>query len=812
MRKAVLFCAIILVAVGCSTKKNTATSRFYHSTTSKFNPLFNGEEALRYGLLDITQSYQDNYWLRLPVDPYVLPDPYDDEAATNEFFDRAQEKAILTVQKHSMLIKGAQHNKQIAKAYLILGKARYYNGKYLQAIEAFTYLIKNMANAEQTVEAELWRAKSYLAMGQHDRAIRELTNLTQVAALEPKQYAVAQAALADALLRETQDSIATVALTKAMATEKSAAKRGRYAYLLGQLYEDLTYADSAIVAYQNVLDLNRRIPRELWIHARLAQLQNKAPQDEKTLLAYRKLLRSDEDRRFRDKIHYFYGAYLLKGRDTLNGEASLKASLETKTQDRYLKSLIYEQLASNRLEQVAFVDAGAYLDSTLQNLTDKTRRFRRITRQRKKLDDIISYEKTIAETDSIMGMMRMTADEQKAVVEAYIQKRIAEKEKAEAEAKTAESGTVVALGNFYFYNSRQVERGKQLFQQTWVNVALADNWKYEPTKNTALAQDTKATDDSENTIDPEFDPQTYLAQIPPTEALDSLQQLQHQAYFQAGLAYKEQFKINAFAVDRFTSLLAAKPNESYYPPTYYHLFELHEGNRVEQQKWRAKIVSQYPDSDYAKIIENPSALAQTIEENEAALAAAKKQFGAQEFEAIIAQSERFIPQLTDSALQAKWALLRATALGRLDGLETYKAALTTLVQTYPKTESAKKAQTQLDGFEVYNTMDPSANEKAKWVLIRTPLENDQSQEDKKWLEEWLSEQGIDKQLRVSIDVFDRNTEILVVHGFSSTNSAKETAALVTRANTRLLASKNIVVLASQYRNAFVSKRLEQLEN
>ena len=98
---------------------------------------------------------------------------------------------------------------------------------------------------------------------------------------------------------------------------------------------------------------------------------------------------------------------------------------------------------------------------------------------------------------------------------------------------------------------------------------------------------------------------------------------------------------------------------------------------MEQQKWRAKIVSQYPDSDYAKIIENPSALAQTIEENEAALAAAKKQFGAQEFEAIIAQSERFIPQLTDSALQAKWALLRATALGRLDGLETYKAALTT---------------------------------------------------------------------------------------------------------------------------------------
>ena len=294
-------------------------NRFYHKTTSKFNPLFNGEEALRYGLLDITLNHNDNYWLRLPVDPYILPEAYaSEEVATNEFFDRAEDKAILTVQKHSMLIKGDQRNNQIARAYLLLGKARYYNGKYLQAIEAFTYLVKNMSGDDLAVEAELWRSKSYSALGQHERAARELINIAFSGALNNEQYAVSQAALADALLREEKDSLATEPLRKAFATEKSPYKRGRYAYLLGQLYEDLNYADSAIITYQYVLDLNRRLPRELWIHARLAQLKNNTPKDEETLKAYKRLLRSDEDRRFRDKIHYFYGTYLLKGADTIN--------------------------------------------------------------------------------------------------------------------------------------------------------------------------------------------------------------------------------------------------------------------------------------------------------------------------------------------------------------------------------------------------------------------------------------------------------------------------------------------------------------
>jgi hypothetical protein len=278
------------------------------------------------------------------------------------------------------------------------------------------------------------------------------------------------------------------------------------------------------------------------------------------------------------------------------------------------------------------------------------------------------------------------------------------------------------------------------------------------------------------------------------------------------LAYKEQFLIKDFAIARFHSLMDGNPDVRYIPPTLYHMYELYGTNPHEQRKWRSRILTEYPESDYAKIIQNPEALVQTLASNQAAIKAAKEKFNAQEFYTVIEESERFIPQLTDKELQAAWALLRATALGRLDGLEAYKDALTMLVQTYPKTQGAQKAQAQLDGFDVYNDLALEEVEKAKIVFVRTLEDREQSEVDKIWLESWFAEEGIEEVLRVSIDVFNRNAETLVVHGFGSLKSAKETAVLLRKNNPRLLASKNVVISTSQYRNALVSKRLEQLEN
>ena len=46
------------------------------------------------------------------------------------------------IQKHSINIKNIQYNKEIEKAYLLLGKARYFDRRFFPALEAFNFLLE----------------------------------------------------------------------------------------------------------------------------------------------------------------------------------------------------------------------------------------------------------------------------------------------------------------------------------------------------------------------------------------------------------------------------------------------------------------------------------------------------------------------------------------------------------------------------------------------------------------------------------------------------------------------------------------------
>ncbi|MBT7459329.1 MAG: hypothetical protein HN795_06585, partial [Flavobacteriaceae bacterium] len=136
IRRGLFLVLILFVFTNCSTRKDRMMNRAYHQATTKFNVLFNGEEAIRSGIAAEVLSHQPNFWDQLPVEPFPLIDLFSLEVKENPSFTRAEEKAVIAVQKHSMLIGDQQRNTQIDEAYMLLGKARFYNGRYLQALDA----------------------------------------------------------------------------------------------------------------------------------------------------------------------------------------------------------------------------------------------------------------------------------------------------------------------------------------------------------------------------------------------------------------------------------------------------------------------------------------------------------------------------------------------------------------------------------------------------------------------------------------------------------------------------------------------------
>ncbi|MGB2460898.1 MAG: hypothetical protein ACPH9V_04080, partial [Flavobacteriaceae bacterium] len=62
MKHVFIVAIVFLVFASCSTRKDRAVNRAYHQTTTKFNVLFNGEEAIAAGIEAEIASHQPNFW------------------------------------------------------------------------------------------------------------------------------------------------------------------------------------------------------------------------------------------------------------------------------------------------------------------------------------------------------------------------------------------------------------------------------------------------------------------------------------------------------------------------------------------------------------------------------------------------------------------------------------------------------------------------------------------------------------------------------------------------------------------------------
>lgn len=262
-----------VLIIACSTKKDTFTSRNSHALSTKYNILYNGGIALEKGIADLKAQNQDNYWEVLPIERMqiskeaVLPG----ETKINPNFDRAETKATMAIQKHSMNIGGAEKNPQMDEAYLMLGKARYYDQRFVPALEAFNYILYKYPNSDKIYEAKIWREKTNMRMENDALAVTNLTKLLDEINFKDQIFADANASLAQAYLHLSEKDSAIAKLKLARDFTKSKEEKARYRFIIGQLFEGMGLQDSAFVAYQSVINMKRKAAREYVIQAHARQ-------------------------------------------------------------------------------------------------------------------------------------------------------------------------------------------------------------------------------------------------------------------------------------------------------------------------------------------------------------------------------------------------------------------------------------------------------------------------------------------------------------------------------------------------------------
>ena len=808
-----LFVVLMLfVATGCSRKKDKFINRSWHSLNTKYNILYNGGIALETGKTAINSTFIDNYWDILPVERLQ---PTDDII-------------VKAIQVHGMNIKGKEKNPQIDESYILLGKARYFDNRFIPAQEAFNYVLFKYPASSNINLAKIWRAKTNLRLENEGLAIKNLKELIESNKLSNEDNVAASSALAQAYITTKALDSAIIQLQRASQLTKDNHELGRLRFIEGQLYSSLGIKDSSNLAFDQVIALNRKTPRVYMISAHLEKIKNfDFENDNKLILeALLENLESNrENRPFLDKIYHQIANYQIKNNKDSLAIAYYNKSLRTDSKDAHLTALNYRILADLNFDYSEYSLAGSYYDSTLLSLQDNSKSFRAIKRKRDNLEDVIYYEAVAHETDSVLRLVELSQSEKEAYFQTHIENLKLEEEALEKEDATPREAYFVPTLNevrkkdktFYFYNPTTLAFGKNEFVRIWGARALEANWRWsnKTVRNEEVVE--KEFEEAEMQVDKSrFTIAYYLAQIPSEEStLDSISKERNFAYYQLGLIYKDKFKEYTLSQNKLEQLLKQFPEDRLVLPTKYNLYKVYSllGLSQSQAILKKDIIENHKDSRYAAILLNPElALLNNENSPQSLYNNLYTQFELGNYQEVIDGCDLQITRLDGDEIVPKLELLKATSRARLYGFEAYKEGLNFVALNYPSSLEGKKAA------QMYSTIIPELANKAfvedsTQTNFKVVFKFDRSEvEEINTFETALSTavEEVDYfNLTVSRDGYNTNTIFVVVHGLKSVQGALGFVKILETENELIISKPYFGISSMNYQIVQIHKNAER---
>ena len=800
---------IVILFLGCSTQKNKTLNKRYHSTVSTFNVLFNGNESIKEGKESFLKSYQEDFWEILPVEPIESTNKIITvDGLENKSFLKAEEKAAKAIQKHSMLIGGVQYNPKTQDAYLMLGRARYLDQRYVQAIDAFNQVYKLNIENEVWKRSVIWKARSNIRLEQELVAVELLQELLKNKKNSSEIVAKAYSVLSMAYLKLNKTNEALKTLEIAQRNTKDKNHKARLLYIKGQLYEKQNEIDSAKNSFNKILNFKRKISRNIYINAKIkALLYSESLNSKKEFL---KLIKNEENKPYLDKIYYNYSKLLFSTGSVAMAKNFLNMSIKENPADKKLKSKAYIKFSELNFNDTNFLTAGRYLDSTLQVLDKKSKEFWFYERQKKGIQKVVDLEENLIFYDSLI---RLSSYDKKKLDE--ILKSISTENKQQSEKSSSNEvrqDRVFKKTNFYFYNDKIVAFGIKSFKSVWGNRERNTYWRSEKSilKNN-ISSDNTANEEGSNKPVSENETQflELYKDIPFSEfKKDSLNNLIDLSKLELAELYTLKYKNYKLGETVLTQYLSKDPNSNRATKAKYLLYKLYKiQNNEKYIKIKEDIIASDSLSRFAKILlKDPDML---MDENKslALRDSLAKMFNNQDFEKIIKSVDLNIDIVEKEEIKVDLELLRAQSYGRLEGIEKYTELLKEISKKYSENKTAIDLNKTISmiGRKWKTPISLKASKDFKLIFIVNNSDLNKSEILK--INNKISTE-LNSINRVSFDVYNNKNNLIVIHDFKSEEKAEDTALKITVQIPELRLKNNFVALSSQYKNMLIYKTLD----
>ena len=756
------------------------------SISSKYNILYNGDLFLNEGLDQLRNSYKDNFWDIIPVivDNNItnsLP-----EYPTKNFL-KSEEKAIKVIQKMGDSRNSASN--YINDAYLLLGKSRFYDKRYISSLQAFNYILKQDVKSNIWLEAFYWRTLIYINLEQYELAKSSLEKELEDNKISNRNLSLLYDSMSELYYKKRDYTALIKSLKKAVKYSSDQEQIRRSFFIIGQSFINLNKNDSALVYFQKSIYTKANNFTDIYLDAKLKlSLLKKQEVDEDY---FNKMLKQPRNLTALSKINYYYALHSFDNGNYNDSEIQLKKSLKQIDDDKKLKVKVYGKLFEINLDRKDYLNASTYLDSVLNIIDNNTKDFFTLNKKREKLNSITDLEKQNKLIDSLIYLSTLDLNQLKEVLSPSQDNFEITKDERISNKKS--------LGFFYFNNKTAIENGKKQFKQLWGNRNRIENWRL-ISQNIVISENSsnrsnkaKPNKLESNTFDTKLIPYMKYQK-------DSLNKIKNYNYFKKGLYLYEYFEDLSSSEN---SLLKVDPiivSENDYLQSRYYLYKIYnspEFKDVEKSKdLKNFILKKYPNSIYAKILNE--------EINDA-----NKDFNLEEFfdnidllvdenrvDRAVSKIDSILPKLRSRPEIYRLYLKKNELQAKVNGIEQYLKSLNELVEIFP--EKLIELKTRIQFLKTISAKKSISIEDDSFVLFFVLNKNEKVKS------------LVDYEYKV--DNYNKHIDFLSIYDLSSLSDGKSLFEEIIKKNKTLSNNKYFVISTPQYINVLIFKTLDKLKS
>lgn len=717
--------ATVLIAGSCSTKKNTATTRTFHNVTSYYNVYFNGYESYKAGKKRVNDEYRDNFSQILPIYKYSKPEATAIAAGDMDF---ALQKAGKAITKHSITVKPKLKNRRnglsekdkefmkkneyckwIDDSYLLMGKANFYKQDYDRSIRSFRRIINLYKNENTRFEATLWLVKTYIEQKKYKDAHKYLTELENDVRHPKKLDKDINLTFADMHIRQGEYKKAIVRLEKGIELTRRKKERARYIFILAQLNYELGNMQESSDLYKKVIKMNPNY--DMVFNAKINRATAFTGGDSKDIKKQlRRMLRDDKNTDYKDQIYYALANIEYAENNEPKAIEYYKLSAQTSVSNDNQKALSFLALADIYFAKPKYLIAGDYYDSTMQYLSQDYTHYDKVNKKASNLSELVMHLREVQNQDSLQMVASWDETKRNKFINDLIQQVIEEERLAKLREEEMYNQTFDDNNNFnnnnnngsqggkwYMYNPALVSRGQNEFKKKWGTRKLEDNWR----RSNKSANNMDNPDDEEvvdsTRITDNKTPEFYLQDLPLTDSAMQASNLKIlESLLGAAEVYEEKLRDFPAAIKTYEDMNARFPDNVYELESFYRLYKLCEltQNQPRADYYKNQIINQYPNSKYAKILQDPNYILQLKAIEQQAInmyQATLKKYNDALYNEVIADANTGTKQYPDSETYPHFLFLKGKAYGSLGKMDSLYTIMKTVSEEYASYEVAELA-------------------------------------------------------------------------------------------------------------------------